>query len=329
MKILQIGAHPEFAILDVPVPEPGPGEVLLRVEAVTTCPQWDLHLRHNEPMFLGHQFHYPYTLGQPGHEATGTIAALGEGVTGLNVGQRVSAWRDAGHGRPGCYAQFVALNAESVIPVPADLPYAATASVELAMCVGATFLVLREMNVLAGQKVGITGLGPAGLIAAQMARAEQATSVVGFDLSEERCRYAVACGLVDAAYDPRSAPEDLYPARPKPAALYCGIDCVGAKRSVEWLMDHVHNTVALFGVQREDYTFSPRHYHPMLRLCGYPGHSRGAAEYAVGLITAGKLDLTPLVTHTLPLERYNEGIDLLENQQAIKICFTPWSESIS
>jgi len=329
VKILQIGAYAEFVILDVPVPEPGPGEVLLRVEAVTTCPQWDLHLRHNEPMFLGHRFHYPYTPGQPGHEATGTIAALGEGVTGLTVGQRVSAWRDTGHGRQGCYAQFVALNAESVIPVPAELPYAATASVELAMCVGATFLMLRDMNVLAGQKIGITGLGPAGLIAAQMARAEQATSVVGFDLSDDRCRYAVAHGLVDAAYDPRSAPEDLFPARPKPAVLYCGIDCVGAKRSVEWLMDHVHNTVALFGVQREDYTFSTRHYHPMLRLCGYPGHSRAAAEYAVGLITAGKLDLTPLVTHTLPLERYNEGIDLLENQEAIKVCFTPWSESVS
>lgn len=324
MKILQIGAYPEAAILEVPTPEPGPGEVLLRVEAVTTCPQWDLHLRRNEPMFLGHQFHYPYTLGQPGHEATGTIAALGEGVTGLTPGQRVSAWRDAGHGRQGCYAQFVVLSAENVIPVPAELPYEATASVELAMCVGASFLVLCEMNVLAGRKFGITGLGPAGLIAAQMARSEGATEVIGFDLSEERCRYAVDHHLVDAAYDPRTVSTELYPARPKQPTLYTGIDCVGAKRSVEWLMDHVQNTVALFGVQREEYAFTPRHYHPMLRLCGYPGHSRAAADYAVGLITDGKLDLTPLVTHTLPLESYNEGIDLLENQQAIKICFTPW-----
>jgi threonine dehydrogenase-like Zn-dependent dehydrogenase len=325
MKILQIGAYPEFAVLDVPIPEPGPGEVLLRVEAVTTCPQWDLHLRHNEPMFLGHRFHYPYTPGQPGHEATGTIAVLGEGVTGLIVGQRVSAWRDSGHGRQGCYAQFVALDAESVIPVPADLPYSATASVELAMCVGATFLMLREMNVLAGQAVGIMGLGPAGLIAAQMARAEGASAVTGFDLSETRCRYALNRGLVNQAYDPRAVSDDLLPSRPRRATLHCGIDCVGAKRSVEWLMDHVRDTVALFGVQREEYAFAPRHYHPMLRLCGYPGHSRAAAEYAVALIAVGKLDLTPLVTHTLPLEHYNDAIDLLESQQAIKVCFTPWA----
>ena len=73
MKALQVIAPEDFEIREVPVPIPGPGEVLLRVNAVTTCPQWDLHLRHNEPMFLGHQFHYPYALGQPGHEATGVI----------------------------------------------------------------------------------------------------------------------------------------------------------------------------------------------------------------------------------------------------------------
>src|SRR3954463_14527354 len=107
MKVLQIGAHSEAILLDMPTPEPGPGEVLLRVEAVTTCPQWDLHLRHNEPMFAGHDFTYPYTAGQPGHEATGHIEAVGPGVNHFEKGDRVSAWRDQGAGRDGCYAQYV------------------------------------------------------------------------------------------------------------------------------------------------------------------------------------------------------------------------------
>lgn len=324
MKILQIGKYPEFAVLEVPTPTPGPGEVLLKVEAVTTCPQWDLHLRHNEPMFLGHQFHYPYTLGQPGHEATGTIAAVGEGVTEVAVGDRVSAWRDAGHHRQGAYAQYLLLNSENVIRVPANLPLEGTASVELAMCVGATFLMLKGMNALAGKHVGITGLGPAGMIAAQMARAESASEVTGFDLSPVRREYA-ASFCVDAAYDPRADLSESFPARPKAPRLDCTIDCVGAKTSVEFAMDHTRETVALFGVQREDYTFAPRHY-GHLRLCGYPGHSRPAAEYAVGLIAEGKLNLAPLVTHHLPLERYGEGIDLLERQEAIKVCFHPWQE---
>lgn len=90
MKILQVVRPDAFSILDLPTPMPGPDEVLMRVDAVTTCPQWDLHLKHNEPMFVGHSFQYPYTPGQPGHEATGEIAAIGSNVTGLRVGDRVS-----------------------------------------------------------------------------------------------------------------------------------------------------------------------------------------------------------------------------------------------
>jgi threonine dehydrogenase-like Zn-dependent dehydrogenase len=89
-------------------------------------------------------------------------------------------------------------------------------------------------------------------------------------------------------------------------------------------MDHVRDTVALFGVQRESYSFAPRHYSPALRLCGYPGHSRSAADYAVSLIDRGALNLAPLVTHRLPLSRYEEGIDLLERQEAVKVLFLPW-----
>lgn len=322
MKALEIGVYPHFEVREVPTPEPQAGEILLRVEAVTTCPQWDLHLRHQEPMFIGHQFHYPYPLGQPGHEATGIVAGLGERVTQFAIGDRVSAWRDPGHQKQGCYAQFVVLNAENVIRVPEALPYAKTASVELAMCVSSTILMLKEMNALRGRVVGIVGLGPAGLIAAQLARAEGAKEVIGFDLSETRRDHAVSF-CVDCAFDPRSDLGEAFPARPRSPRLECTIDCVGAKASVEWAMDRTKETVALFGVQREDYVFQPRHY-GHLRLCGYPGHSRPAAEYAVEKIGSGELDLSPLLTCHLPLSRYNEGIDLLERQEAIKVCFRPW-----
>lgn len=325
MKILQVTAPQEFEILDVPIPQPGPGEVLVRVEAVTTCPQWDLHLRHNEPMFIGHKFEYPYTPGQPGHEATGEIAAVGADVDNIAVGDRVSVWRDAGHQRPGCYAQYVVAKSENVIRVPQCLSPEAMAPIELAMCVGATFVMLRPMDVLRGQRIGISGLGPAGLIALQMARAEGATEVIGFDLAPIRRERALALGL-DAAYDPRDNLSELFPARPSKTALDSAVDCVGAKASVEFLMDRTRDVLALFGVQREDYTYAPRHYSPGLRLCGYPGHSRAAAEYAVSLLEAGLLNLAPLVTHHLPLERYNEGIELLEKQEAVKICFWPWRD---
>lgn len=329
MKCLQITAPGESVVLDVPVPEPGPGQVLLRVDAVTTCPQWDLHLHHNEPMFVGHTFHYPYTLGQPGHEATGEIAAIGQNVSTVAVGDRVSAWKDAGHDKVGCYAQYVVLDAENVISVPTDLPAPATAPLELAMCVGASFVMLREMNVVRGRRFGVMGLGPAGLIAVQMALAEGASEVYGFDFAPVRRQTALVVGAT-AAFDPRDNLDDQFPVRPKGSGIETAIDCVGAKASVEYIMDRTGDVVALFGVQREPYSFDTRHWHGAnggLRLCGYPGHSRAAAEYAVDLLERRLLDLAPLVTHELPLERYHEGVRLLEQQQAIKICFRPWMDA--
>ena len=283
MKILQVtGPGSVFTITETPLPEPGPGEARVRILGVATCPQWDLHLRHNEPMFVGHQFHYPYTPGQPGHEATGVIDALGPDTSPFALGERVSVWRDAGHSVQGCYS----------------------------------FLRLRQLNAFPCTRFGISGLGPAGLIAAQLARAEGAKEIIAWDLSAARRTYALERGLIDVGLDPR---EQM---TPPPAPVEVALDCVGAKASVEFLMDRTHGILALFGVQREPYTFEVRHYSRLI-LCGYPGHSRAAAEYAVAKITEGTLDLSCLITHTLPFSRYAEGIALLERQEAIKILFVP------
>jgi threonine dehydrogenase-like Zn-dependent dehydrogenase len=320
MKILQVTAPREYVILEVPTPTPGPGQVLMRVDAVTTCPQWDLHLRHNEPMFVGHQFVYPYTVGQPGHEATGYIEAVGPGVASLKVGDRVSAWRDQGHERPGCYAQFVIQDEPSVIPVPVGPSAEALASVELAMCIATVFRGLAQMNAVAGRCFGVNALGPAGLVALQMARAEGAATIIGLDPVAERRDLALRLGA-DECHDPTADVDADVPLR-HAARLQTSVDCHGARASVQWLMDRTADVVAFFGVQREDYTYGLQH--AGLTLLGYKGHSPESAEYAVRLIEAGKLDLAPLVTHVLPLERYGEGIDLLEERKAIKVMFRPW-----
>ena len=321
MKTLQVVAPTEFVVLDVPTPAPGPGEVLMRIMAVTTCPQWDLHLRHNEPMFIGHKFEYPYAPGQPGHEATGYIEAIGEGVTDVAVGDRVCAWRDAGHDRPGCYAQYVIHEANNVIKVPAGPPDEGLASLELAMCLGAPFREMKKLDAIVGRSFGVIGLGPAGLLALQMAKAEGAREVIGFDPVPARRELALKVGA-DACFDPTAdISADVAP-RHVNCRLQTSIDCVGAKATVEWAMDHTGDCVALFGVQREDYNYSLGR--GGLTIVGYKGHFKESAQWAVDLIAAGKLDLAPLVTHVLPLERYGEGIDLLEAREAVKICFRPW-----
>jgi threonine dehydrogenase-like Zn-dependent dehydrogenase len=64
---------------------------------------------------------------------------------------------------------------------------------------------------------------------------------------------------------------------------------------------------------------------PGVTLVGYGDHNRIAAETALAEVRAGRLDLAALVTHTLPLSRYVEGVTLLRERQAIKVLFDPWA----
>ncbi|MHB9033037.1 MAG: zinc-dependent alcohol dehydrogenase [Anaerolineae bacterium] len=301
------------------IPTPGPLQVLLKVEAVNTCPHWDMHIFEGKPMFDPNvPIKYPYQVGQPGHEATGVIAAVGEGVQGLQVGQRASAWRDQGHERWGCYAQYVILEADNAIAVPESLSLLQTASIELAMCISTTILDLKHADVLRGKRVGIGGLGPAGLVAAQLAKAEGASEVIGFEVSP--VRRAFAADFMDRVVDSTGDEGAAFPKRNQPGALDVSIDCVGARAVAQYLMDHTREVVAFFGVQREDFTFR----HGSLKLFGYLGHYRTSAEYALARITDGSLDLASLSSRQLPLEAYAEGTALLQAQQALKITYLPW-----
>ena len=161
MRALQIQAPGRAEVVDIAMPQPGPGEVRVRVSLVNTCPQWDLHLDAGEPMFVGQQIPYPYTSGQPGHEMVGVVDAIGEGVTAFRVGQRVAAWRDAGHHRQGCYAEYVSRLEANILPVP-DPVGSAIASLELAMCVAVSVLPLKRLGAIAGKRAAVNGLGPAG-----------------------------------------------------------------------------------------------------------------------------------------------------------------------
>lgn len=320
MKILQVEAPGVVEWKEVPRPEPRADEVLVRVTGVTTCPHWDLHILDGVPMFADRPLTYPYIPGEPGHEVVGEVVAMGAAATELTVGMRVAAWRDPGGRRQGCYAQYVAVRAADVLPVPDDLPDAALAPLELAMCVQVSFDQLLARGAFAGKRIGISGLGPAGLIAVQMARAYGAEEVVAFDLVPERRALALELGVDRALH-----PETFQEGRTDPGALDLALDTTGLKVSIEYLMARTRKTVAIFGVLRETIDFGPAHWWGDFALLGYGEHNRPAAERALALIQAGQLDLEPLVTHHLPLTRYTEGIDLLRQKAAIKILYHPWS----
>jgi threonine dehydrogenase-like Zn-dependent dehydrogenase len=313
MKILQYEAPGNPVWKDAPTPEPEPNQVLIKVLGITTCPHWDLHIMDGEQMLPGLPLTYPYTAGQPGHEAMGEVIKVGAEVTTLEPGMRVAAWRDQGQNRTGAYAQYAVFDADSLLQTPTLVPER-IASLELAMCLQVSFDRLIKMDAVEDKRFGVSGLGPAGLIAIQMARAYGAKEVIAFDPLTERREMAEMLGADKVhAPDPAAFPEGRFTDH----ALDTALDCTGLKVSIEYLMARTRETVSIFGVLREEIAFGPKNWNRNFTLMGYGMHNKEAAERALKLIS-------PLVTHSLPLTRYKEGVDLLRKKEAIKVCFDPW-----
>jgi len=314
MKQLQILEPGKAVWHEAPDPAPGPGEALVRVRAVSTCPHWDLHIMQGIPMFEGFRLEYPYWPGQPGHEMTGVIEELGPGTAGPRPGTTIAVWRDSGPYRTGAYGEYACLPAENLIEVPSSLEPEAIASLELAMCVHVSFDQLQQLGSLDGAKLGVTGMGPGGLIAVQIGKALGA-DVVAYDPVPERCDLAVSLGA-DEALDPAvESRTDRF--------LDFAVDCTGAVPAISFLIDRTKRAVALFGVVRDNITFPPSHWYGGFVLVGYGEHNRRSAEQALGLVVDGKLRLDPLITRTMPFTEYARGVDMLAKKEAIKILFVP------
>ncbi len=321
MKALQITAPGKSEVKEVPMPAPGPKEVLVRVLAVTTCPHWDIHVFSGKPMFPGVPFTYPYMLGQPGHEACGEVVAVGDEVRGIAVGERVSVWHDRGHAVPGCYAQYVAVDAISVIPVPASLAPQACAPLELAMCASAHILLAEQLDAIAGRRVGVLGLGPAGLVFVQLLRAAGALEIVGIDPLLERRGLAQELGAT-RVLDPDEVKRGAIPYRMQQGSLHATFDCAGNADAVHGAMQITDRLVVLFAVQRDPYVFGPQFWGGLI-LAGAQSHTREAAEYAAERLRRRQLNLGVLVSDTMRLEDYAKAIPRLEERSVLKIAFLP------
>lgn len=321
MKAIQYRAAGQPEVVEVPIPEPGKGQALLRVEGVATCPQWDMHLMRGESMAPGGVIEYPTPVGHPGHEAVGIIERLGAETEGFCVGDRAALWQDQGIDRDGCYAEYVLVDTENILKVPKNLDTNNIASLELAMCIQVTFDQILNIGPIEGKRFGVSGLGPAGLLAVQLAKAYGASEVVAFDPVASRRELASGLGA-DRVLDPRD-PDSFPYDRFKPERLELAVDCTGLAVSVNFLLKRTREVVALFGVLREEVGFGFFQWCGGLHLVGYGSQNRFAAERALEHIKNGTLKLSPLISETLPLSDYRKGIELLEQKAAIKICFTP------
>jgi alcohol dehydrogenase, propanol-preferring len=196
-----------LAIEDVPIPTPGPGEVLVRVRACGVC-HTDLHAAAGDwpvkptPPFI------------PGHEVAGIVAMLGPGVCSLKVGDQVGvAWlhdacmrceycetgwetlcehqHNTGYSVNGGFAEYVVASAAFVARLPAKVNFAAIAPI---LCAGVTtYKGLKETEARPGEWVVIFGVGGLGHIAIQYAKA-MGLKIVGVDIAPDKLELARKSG---------------------------------------------------------------------------------------------------------------------------------------
>jgi L-iditol 2-dehydrogenase len=335
MRVSVLRGPGDVALEDRPVPEPGPGQVAVRVESVGVCGS-DTH-------YYDHGRIGRFVVEQPlvlGHEASGQVTALGPGVTSPAIGQRVSiepgvpdltcAQCLAGRYNlcpnmrffatppiDGAFAEYVVVHAAFAHPVPDMISDDAAALLE-PLSVGVW--ACRKGRVTAGSRVLVTGAGPIGLVSVQAALAFGATEVVVSDVNPARLRLAEDLGateVVDArttsVTDLPRPPEVLLECSGHPAATVQALRALDrAGRAVFVGMGSDELPLPLSVVQERELELT--------------GTFRYAATWptAIALVASGRVDLDRLVTGTYGLEQAEDALTAgRRDQQSVKVVVHP------
>lgn len=231
---------------DLPVPEPGHGQVLVRVRASTICGS-DVRAIYREHLGQGAE---AYRGVVAGHEPCGDVVAVGPGCRRTVVGDRVVVYHIAGCGmcaecrtgyligctspsraaygwqRDGGHAEFLLAEEMTCLPLPDTLSYLDGACVACGF--GTAYEGLVRAGVSGRDTVLVTGLGPVGLAVGLLARELGATRVVGSDPQTERRELALRLGSVDVAASPGEELVDAVATLTRGAGAGVAVDASGS-----------------------------------------------------------------------------------------------------
>ncbi len=314
---IMYGTH-DIRLEEVPVPEPGPREVLVEIGAVGVCGS-DVHY-YEEGRIGSFVVREPLILG---HESMGTIVALGEEVTKHEVGERVTlepgvpdgTCRECRAGRynlcpnvqffatppvNGAFTNYVNIHEDFAFTLPDNLSDNAGALME-PLSVG--IWSCRKAKVEAGDHVLVTGAGPIGLLAMQVALAQGATEVTITDVAPQRLAMAEKTGAtraINVSEEPLAGVE-----------VDALIECSGNERA---LNDGIHcirpaGTAVVVGMGPGEESSIPLAF-IQNREIWLTGTFRYANTYpaAIELAATGKVDLDTIVTGYYGLEETEEAL---------------------
>lgn len=318
----------------VPVPTPGPGEILVEVAACGLCGT-DIHLAVDGDIPVSQS---PITLG---HEAAGVIVELGDAVAGLVVGQRVALFPSAicgecrfcragreslceasrvyGMSRDGALARYVAAPAFGAIPIPDKVPFAQAAIITDG--VATPFHALRTRGALkAGEAVAVIGCGGLGAHAVLLARMMGAGFIAAVDMQPEARVRALEFGA-DIAIDPAHEPNAGKTIRRQfGRGVDLALEFVGRAETVEMAIKTLDTggRAVIVGVGPARPALPPlisfvgREY----SVIGSFGMDKRDIEDLLALVARGRLDLSRSVTKTYPLADINEALARLASKEA-------------
>jgi L-iditol 2-dehydrogenase len=326
MRAAELIAPLTFRQTEMPIEDPGPGEVQCRVESVGVCGS-DLHA-YTEGQVGGMPNAYPMVLG---HEPAGVIVKTGAGVTGLAVGDR-GALEPAlycyhcefclsGHHNvcanirflsnphhPGFFREFVNLPVSNFAPIPQNLSFDLAALAEpLAIALHS----VRISAISANETIAVIGAGPIGLLTIASLRAANAGRIWAIEPLPHRRELARDLGA-DAVLEPAEAVAEILRATGQ-RGVDCAIDCAAgadtvpqairlARNAGRVVLTGIHSTptftVDASGMRRKELTlFNVR-------------RSNHETEEALALLEAQPSWFAPLVTHTRTLDRIGEAFEL-------------------
>jgi L-iditol 2-dehydrogenase len=322
----------EIVLENRPVPEPGPREVLVEITAVGVCGS-DVH-------YYQHGRIGPYVVREPlilGHESAGRIAAVGPEVSKHAVGERVTLepgvpcgrCRECRSGRynlcpdvvffatppvDGAFADYVTIHEDFAFALPDELSDDVGALME-PLSVG--IWACRKAGVGAGDRVLVTGAGPIGLLALQVALAFGATQVEISDVNESRLALAARTGATRTLRAGRDEPAEgdaLIECSGHPAALSAGI---AALRPA--------GTGVLVGMGPGDTAEVPLSL-IQNREIWLTGTFRYANTYptAIALAASGRVDLEAIITGHYGLDETDRALRAgLEDPDSVKVMVHP------
>ena len=329
MKAAVVLQPRRIEIQELPIPEPAPDELLVKVMASGICGT-DVHIFQGE--YLGS---YPVI---PGHELAGVVERVGSEVTRFKAGDRVAVepnlpcdncvsclnnrqnfclnWQAVGVTRPGGMAQYVSVPEKAAFNI-GDLPFEQGAFMEPLSCV---LHGLQRLNLPTASKVALLGAGPIGLLLMQGLRLNGATEVVIVDKNTARANLARTMGADRSLTRLEDLERDAYDAV---------VDATGAMAVMSRTVEFVRpgGKVLLFGVPPAGQTMAIEAFtifRKGLTILSSFTSLRNSYQ-ALSLIKSGMIEVEKLISHRLSIEQLPRGIELIEkgNEAVYKVMILP------